>query len=84
MIPASAVAKGPKGDLVFVVKAGGTAELRAVQVRRMAGDEVVLDGGVSSGEIVVTDGLNKLKDGAAIVIANTSASAATNAASGAR
>ena len=84
VIPASAVAKGPKGDLVFVVKAGGTAELRAVQVRRMAGDEVVLDGGVSSGEIVVTDGLNKLKDGAAIVIANTPASAATNAASGTR
>ncbi len=84
VIPASAVTKGPKGDLVFVVKAGGTAELRAVQVRRMAGDEVILDDGVSSGEIVVTDGLNKLKDGAAIVIANTPASAATNAASGAR
>ncbi|MBU0714731.1 MAG: efflux RND transporter periplasmic adaptor subunit [Verrucomicrobia bacterium] len=84
VVPASAVAKGPKGDQVFVVKAGGTAELRAVQVRRMAGDEVVLDGGVSSGETVVTDGLNKLKDGAAIVIANTPASAATNAASGTR
>ena len=84
VIPASAVTKGPKGDLVFVVKDGGTAELRAVQVRRMAGDEVVLDGGVSSGEIVVTDGLNKLKDGAAIVIANTPASTATNAASGIR
>jgi len=84
VIPASAIAKGPKGDLVFVVKAGGAAELRAVQVRRMAGEEVVLNGGVSSGEIVVTDGLNKLKDGAAVVIANTPASAATNAASGAR
>jgi membrane fusion protein, multidrug efflux system len=84
VVPAGAVAKGPKGDLVFVVKAGGTAELRAAQVRRMAGDEVVLDGGVSSGEIVVTDGLNKLKDGAAIVIANTPSPAATNAASGAR
>ncbi|MCX6991546.1 MAG: efflux RND transporter periplasmic adaptor subunit [Kiritimatiellaeota bacterium] len=84
VVPASAVAKGPKGDLVFVVKVGGIAELRAVQVRRTAGDEVILDGGVSSGETVVTDGLNKLKDGAAIVIANTPASAATNAASGAR
>ncbi|MFH0879189.1 MAG: efflux RND transporter periplasmic adaptor subunit [Lentisphaerota bacterium] len=84
VIPASAVAKGPKGDLVFVVKADGTAELRVVQVRRMAGNEVVLDGGVATGEIVVTDGLNKLKDRAAIVIANTPASAATNAASGAR
>jgi len=84
VIPASAVTKGPKGDLVFVVKAGGTAELRTVQVRRMAGNEVILDGGVSPGETVVTDGLNKLKDGAAIVIANTPASAATNAASGAQ
>jgi multidrug efflux system membrane fusion protein len=83
VIPASAVTKGPKGDLVFVVKAGGTAELRTVQVRRMAGDEVILDSGVASGEIVVTDGLNKLKDGAAIVVANPTASAATNAAPGA-
>ena len=84
VIPASAVTKGPKGDLVFVAKAGGTAELRAVQVRRMAGNEMILNGGVSSGEIVVTDGLNKLKDGAAIVIANPTASAATNAVSRAR
>ncbi|MDD5678929.1 MAG: efflux RND transporter periplasmic adaptor subunit [Kiritimatiellae bacterium] len=83
VIPASAVTKGPKGDLVFVVKAGDTAELRTVQVRRMTGDDVILDGGVAQGEIVVTDGLNKLKDGAAIVIANTPASVATNAASGA-
>ena len=84
VIPASAVTKGPKGDLVFAVKAGGTVQLRVVQVRRMAGDEVVLDGGVSSGEIVITDGLNKLKDGAAIVVANKPTSAATNAASGTR
>jgi len=84
VIPARAVAKGPKGDLVFVVKDGGIAELRAVRVRRMAGDEVVLDRGVSPGEIVVTDGLNKLKDGATIVIANTPDSAAAQAASGTR
>jgi len=84
VIPASAVTKGPKGDLVFVVKDDKTAELRAVQVRRMVGNEVVLDSGVSSGEIVVTDGLNKLKDGAAVVIAHTPVAAATNAASGTR
>lgn len=84
VVPAGAVTKGPKGDLVFVVKAGGTAELRPVQVRRMAGNEVVLDGGVAPGETVVTDGLNKLKDGAAIVVANQPASAAAPAASGAR
>ncbi len=81
VVPASAVTKGPKGDLVFVVKDGGVAQLRAVQVRRMVGNEVVLNGGVASGEIVVTDGLNKLQDGAAIVIANSPASAPPNATS---
>lgn len=82
VVPNGAVTKGPKGDLVFVVKDGGTAELRAVQVRRIAGNEVILAGGVAPGEIVVTDGLNKLKNGAAIAIANIPVSAATNAASG--
>ncbi|MFH1476393.1 MAG: efflux RND transporter periplasmic adaptor subunit [Verrucomicrobiota bacterium] len=84
VVPASAVAKGPKGDIVFVVRADGRAELRTVQARRIAGDEVILNDGISSGEIVVTDGLNKLKDGMAIVSVNTTASAATNVALGDR
>jgi multidrug efflux system membrane fusion protein len=84
VIPASAVVKGPKGDLTFVARADGTAEIRAVRVRRMTGAEAVLDGGVSAGEVVVTDGQNKLKNGAAIAIAASPAPAATSAASGTR
>lgn len=84
VIPASAVVKGPRGDLAFVAKADGTAELRAVKVRRMTGADAVLDGGVSAGEIVVTDGQNKLKNGAAIAIAASPAPAAAPAASGIR
>ncbi len=69
VIPAAAVAKGPRGDLVFTVR-DGTAHIRPVQVHRMVGNEVVLDSGVQPGEIVVTDGLNKLKDGAPVTISN--------------
>jgi multidrug efflux system membrane fusion protein len=81
--PASAVQRGPKGALVFVVKDNKTVEARTVQVIRLAGDEAVLARGVSPGETVVTDGQTKLKNGSAVIIAEPAAPAATNAVPGA-
>jgi multidrug efflux system membrane fusion protein len=81
--PASAVQTGPKGALVFVVKDNQTVEARAVQVARIAGEEAVLVHGVSAGEIVVTDGQTKLKNGAAVVVPEPKAPAATNTVPGA-
>lgn len=75
VVPASAVTKGPQGDLVFVVTDDHLVQLRVVQVRRMVGNEVVLNGGVTPGELVVTDGLNKLIAGAAVVIVHSLTSA---------
>ncbi len=82
VVPAAAVARGPKGEIAFVVRPDGTAELRAVRVRRTAGDEAVLDGGVAPGETVVTDGLNKLKDGAAVLAAAPPVPAAADGGAG--
>jgi membrane fusion protein, multidrug efflux system len=81
--PASAVQTGPKGTLVFVVKDNKTVEARTVQVTRFAGEEAVLARGVSPGEIVVTDGQTKLKNGSAVVIAEPASPATTNAVPGA-
>jgi multidrug efflux system membrane fusion protein len=81
--PASAVQTGPKGTLVFVVKDNKTVEARTVQVTRFAGEEAVLARGVSPGEIVVTDGQTKLKNGSAVFIAEPAAPATTNAVPGA-
>ena len=53
---------------MFVVKDNQTVEARAVQVARIAGEEAVLARGVSAGEIVVTDGQTKLKNGSAVVV----------------
>lgn len=82
VVPARAVQTGPKGTLVFVVKEDKTVETRTVQVARLAGEEAVLARGVSPGEIVVTDGQNKLKNGAAVVVAEALAPGATNAVPG--
>lgn len=81
VVPAKAVQSGPKGALVFVVKADKTVAVRTVQVARLAGEEAVLARGVSPGEVVVTDGQNKLKAGAAVVVAEPPAPAAPTAAS---
>ncbi|MFA5203723.1 MAG: efflux RND transporter periplasmic adaptor subunit [Lentisphaeria bacterium] len=76
VIPAKAVQAGPKGTLVFVVKADQTVEVRPVQVARLAGEDAVLARGVSPGDTVVTDGQNKLKAGAAVAVAGPPAAAA--------
>ncbi len=79
VIPAKAVQAGPKGALVLVVKPNQTVVVRPVQVARLAGEEAVIAGGVSVGEVVVTDGQNKLKDGV-VVAAAAEPSAAASAA----
>jgi multidrug efflux system membrane fusion protein len=83
VIPARAVQTGPKGTLVFVVKDDRTVEVRVVQVSRLAGEEAVVARGVSPGDIVVTDGQTKLKNGSVVVIAEPAAPATTNAVPGA-
>ena len=82
VIPARAVQTGPKGPLVFVVGDNRIVARRTVQVGRLAGEEAVMARGVSPGEIVVTDGQNKLKDGT-VVLAEPSTPAATNGVPGA-
>lgn len=65
-VPTRAVQTGQQGPFVFVVKDGGTAELRQVKVERTVGDESVIASGVQPGETVVTDGQLRLVAGAKV------------------
>jgi membrane fusion protein (multidrug efflux system) len=71
-IPASALRKGPTGDHVFVVQEDRTGALRAhvrsVQVATIAGDEVVVEQGLASGERVAASGSFKLRDAALVSV----------------
>ena len=67
VVPASAVTIGQKGPQVFVVKADGTAELRAVMVGRNVGQESIVKKGVEPGEKVVTNGQLRLVPGAKVI-----------------
>lgn len=82
-IPASALRKGPTGDYVFVVEpdAAGTprARVRQVQVETLAGDQIVLKGGLAAGEQVAASGSFKLRDAVAVVPSTEPSVVAQNA-----
>jgi multidrug efflux system membrane fusion protein len=66
VVPAAALRHGPQGDFVFVVSADHTAHVRAVRIGPAAGDRVAIDDGVAVGEQVVTEGGDRLTDGAPV------------------
>jgi membrane fusion protein (multidrug efflux system) len=78
-LPASAVSYAPYGDSVFIVadmKSGTGVPYRGVRQQFVKlgsarGDQVAILEGVSPGNEVVTSGLFKLRNGAAIQIDNS-------------
>src|SRR5207237_5688656 len=56
VVPSVAVQTGQQGTYVFTVQSDETVALRPVTVARLAGDETVIQTGVSAGDTVVTDG----------------------------
>jgi len=66
--PAAAIQRGPQGTFVYVVKSDQTVEVRPVTVGPMEGADAAFDAGVSVGETVVTDGVDKLRAGTAVQV----------------
>jgi multidrug efflux system membrane fusion protein len=66
VVPATAVQASQEGQYVYVVKADRTVEMRTVTVARQQGDEMVVSGGITAGEEVVTDGQLRLTPGARV------------------
>ena len=67
IIPASAVQINGPARFVFVVK-GETVERRAIVTGKTEGELTTVDSGLTEGEQVVTDGLDKLQDGAKVAL----------------
>jgi multidrug efflux system membrane fusion protein len=61
VVPSAAIQRGPTSMYVYVVKADDTVELRYVVTGASEGSETSIESGLSEGEIVVTDGLDKLQ-----------------------
>ena len=67
-VPLAAVRTGTNGDYVFVLKEDRTVQLRTVQRGQSTADKVQILSGLQPGERVVTEGADRLKDGARVTL----------------
>jgi membrane fusion protein, multidrug efflux system len=68
VVPAAAIQRGPQGTYVFAVKPDKTAEMRTVTVSFSQGNFVAISQGITPGDMVVTDGQDKLQPGTHVEI----------------
>ncbi len=72
LAPIAALQTGAKGTYVYVVKPDRTVQLRPVKVLMSNGETALIGSGVSDGDVLVVDGLDRLHDGAKITIIRAS------------
>ena len=70
LVPTPAVLNGAPGDYVYLVNENNTVSVRKVTLGPSDGKNTVIASGLQSGDIVVTQGTDRLSDGAAIKIVN--------------
>lgn len=68
IVPSAAVQRSPEGTFVYVVKSDSTVELKSVEVKDTDGDDTALGKGLAAGELVVTDGQEKLRPGGKVAL----------------
>jgi len=68
IVPTSAVLNGSQGQYVYVVKPDNTVTVRLVKVGPVDGERTSIASGLAVGERVVTDGSDRLREGAKITI----------------
>jgi multidrug efflux system membrane fusion protein len=66
VVPSSAIQRGAQGIFVYVVNEDSTVSVRRVRLGAVEGDATSIQGEVQAGERVVTDGADRLREGAKV------------------
>ena len=67
-VPSAAIQRGALGTFVYVVKPDGNVSIRRVRMGAAEGDAVSVQGELEAGERVVTDGADRLREGAKVEV----------------
>jgi membrane fusion protein, multidrug efflux system len=68
LVPTSAIQNGAQQSFVYVVQPNNTVVQSQVTVGPAQGDVTAITKGVTAGEKVVTDGLDKLQPGSKVIV----------------
>jgi membrane fusion protein, multidrug efflux system len=71
LVPSQAVQSGAPGSYVYVVKPDDTVGVQTVTTGPTDGTNTVITKGIAPGDVVVTDGVDRLSDGAKVTVAIT-------------
>lgn len=82
VVPVTAVRTGSQGDFVYVLNDDRTVSMRNVQRGEATPDYMAITEGLQVGDRVVTEGADRLKDGARVQLAAERAASGASAASG--
>ena len=66
IVPSAAILRGAPGTFVYVVKEDKTVTVRPVKIGPIEGENAVIESGIVPGDIVVTDGTDRLREGAKV------------------
>ncbi len=69
-VPSAAIQRGAQGIFVYVVSEDLTVSMRPVKTGVVEGNRIEIVTGVKAGERVVTDGMDRLRDGMKVELAN--------------
>jgi multidrug efflux system membrane fusion protein len=76
IVPTTAVRHGPNGDFVWVLQPDNTVKSANVTTGPGTGETTSIVSGLSAGETVVTDGGDRLRDGASVTLPRGAAAGA--------
>jgi multidrug efflux system membrane fusion protein len=67
-VPSAAIQRGAQGTIVYVVKDDNTVAIRPVTTGPSEGALTAIESGVQAGERVITDGVDRIREGAKVEV----------------
>ena len=80
LVPTAAIQRGAPGTFVFLVKEDKSVAVTPVKLGTVEGETAEVQSGLQSGNLVVVDGADKLRDGSKVELVDPNARAADQAA----
>ena len=68
IVPTTAIRHGPQGDFVWVLQSDNTVKARPMVVGPGTAETVSIASGLRAGEVVITDGGDRLREGGKVVL----------------
>ena len=68
IVPSTAIRHGPQGDFVYVLQPDSTVKVRQVKSGPSTGESTSIASGLNAGETVITEGGDRLRDGAPVTL----------------